>query len=148
MSTIAIPDGARLAIDTSAFIYYLEQHPHYRTVADELFRRIEAGRLTACASVLLLTELLVPYYRVGDNARAAGVSRGVRTMRNLSVLPTSEVIAERAALLRGKYGLRSPDALHVATGLHDGAEWFVTNDSKLKRVAAENLKVWLFDENV
>jgi len=148
VTTAAIPDGARVAVDTSAFIYYLERHPSYWPLADELFRRIVADRLSACASVLVLTELLVPYHRAGDAVRAAGVSRGVRTFSNLSVLPANEIVAERAALLRARYGLRSPDALHVATGLEDGADWFVTNDLKLKRVAAEGLNVWIFDENL
>ena len=148
MSTSGIPDGARVAVDTSAFIYFLEQNPHYHPLADEMFRRIEAGRLSACASVLVLTEILVPYHRSGDSARAAALSAAVRSIGNLSVLPADRQIAERAALLRGKYNLRTPDALHVSTGLLNGAQWFVTNDSQLKRLAAENVKVWLFDEHV
>lgn len=148
MSTSAIPNGSHIAIDSAAFIYYLELHPRYRSVADELFRRIDSGRLSACASILILTELLVPCHRSGDVAGASRLSRAVRTMPNLALRSATEVTAERAALLRGRYGLRSPDALHLATCLEDGAAWFVTNDVKLKRVAAEGIRVWLFDENV
>jgi predicted nucleic acid-binding protein len=148
VTEIGIPDGERVLIDTPAFIYFLEQHPRYHPLAEELFRRVEAGRLSACASVLVLTELLVPYYRNSDLARAAGLSAAVRSIDNLSVFPVSAPAAERAALLRAKYGVRTPDAVHVATGLLQGARWLVTNDAALKRLSAENLTVWLFDEHL
>ena len=145
---IGIPDGERILIDTPAFIYFLEQHPRYHPLAEALFRRVEAGRLSACASVLVMTELLVPYYKNVDPARAAGLSAAVRSIDNLSMLPVSGPIAERAALLRARYGVRTPDAVHAGTGLLNGARWLVTNDAELKRLSPENLKVWLFDEHL
>lgn len=148
MSDVGIPDGERILIDTPAFIYFLEHHPRYHPAADELFRRVEAGRLTAYASVLVITELLVPCYRAGDLAGAIGLSAALRSLDNLSVKPVSGSIAERAALLRGRYGLRTPDAVHAATGLLHGAGWLVTNDAGLRRLSPEKLNVWLFDEHV
>ncbi|WP_404987325.1 type II toxin-antitoxin system VapC family toxin [Candidatus Hadarchaeum sp.] len=53
-------------------------------------------------------------------------------------------IAERAADLRARYGLRTPDALQVATALHAGATAFLTNDARLK--AVRELEVVLLDE--
>jgi predicted nucleic acid-binding protein len=53
-----------------------------------------------------------------------------------------------AARLRAQYNLRTPDALHVATARNEGAEWLVTNDHRLRRVEAEGIRVWLFDDHV
>lgn len=137
-----------MLIDTPAFIYFPEQHPRYHPLAEELFRRVEGGRLSACASMLVLTELLVPYYRNGDPTRAAGLSAAVRSIDNLSMVSSTAPAAERAALLRARHGIRTPDAVHAATGLLHGARWLVTNDAALKRLSAENLNVWLFDEHL
>jgi len=56
-------------------------------------------------------------------------------------------ICEEAARLRGAYALRTSDAIHVATALARKADWFVTNDLKLKRVEKEGIEVWLFDDD-
>lgn len=148
MTDIGIPDGERVVIDTPAFIYFLENHPQYRPLAAELFTRVESGRLSALASVLVLAELLVPYHRQGDLAAASGLSAAIRSIGNLAVKPVTASIAERASFLRARYGITAFDAVHAATGLLGSVGWLVTNDAKLKRVAQENVKVWLFDEHL
>jgi predicted nucleic acid-binding protein len=40
-------------------------------------------------------------------------------------------IADRAAQLRGKYKLGTPDAIHIATAIESGATAFITNDFNL-----------------
>jgi predicted nucleic acid-binding protein len=49
--------------------------------------------------------------------------------------------AERAAHLRAKYGLRTPDALHIATALLERCQAFLTNDLQLKRVTEVKILV-------
>lgn len=48
-----------VAIDTVAFIYFIEEHPRYLPLVDELFRAVDAGRLPAVTSELTLLEVLV-----------------------------------------------------------------------------------------
>lgn len=43
----------------------------------------------------------------------------------------SHDIAERAAQLRAKYNLKTPDAIQVATALENQANYFFTNDHRL-----------------
>jgi hypothetical protein len=47
-------------------------------------------------------------------------------------------VAERAAELRARYNLRTPDALQVATALVRRCEAFLTNDARLKRVTRDS----------
>jgi predicted nucleic acid-binding protein len=47
---------------------------------------------------------------------------------------TNEV-AERAADLRARYNVRTPDAIQLATALEAGCDAFLTNDLALRRVA-------------
>ncbi|MEM3658319.1 MAG: PIN domain-containing protein, partial [Candidatus Hadarchaeum sp.] len=66
------------------------------------------------------------------------------TYPELALIPVDAEIAERAADLRACYGLRTPDALQVATALHAGATAFLTNDARL--TAVKELEVVLLDE--
>jgi predicted nucleic acid-binding protein len=44
-------------------------------------------------------------------------------------------VAERAGKLRGQYpGLRTVDAVQISAAIGVGADAFVTNDKKLKRI--------------
>ena len=43
-------------------------------------------------------------------------------------------IACRAAELRAKYSLKTPDAIQLATALENNAHFFLTNDLRLKKL--------------
>ena len=55
-------------------------------------------------------------------------------------------IFDRAARLRAEYGLRTPDAVQVATTLVEKVEGFISNDAQLKKVAG--LDLLLVDERL
>lgn len=50
-------------------------------------------------------------------------------------------IARRAAGLRARYGVRTADAIHLATALVAGASAFVTTDRRLARVKEIEVRV-------
>ena len=53
--------GKFLAFDTSPLIYYIEQHPQYAPITDDLFDTIHQGNARAMTSVLtLLKDFLKP----------------------------------------------------------------------------------------
>jgi predicted nucleic acid-binding protein len=53
----------------------------------------------------------------------------------------SEIIADEAAQLRARHGLRTPDAIQLATAIRSGASSFLTNDSRLPILAPLNMLV-------
>jgi predicted nucleic acid-binding protein len=55
-------------------------------------------------------------------------------------------IAKRAAGLRAKYGLKTPDSIQVATSVYTSAEYFLTNDIRLK--AIKEIETLVLDELV
>ena len=65
---------------------------------------------------------------------------------NLRLREVDYKISVRAAKLRAKYGLKTPDAIFVATAFEEGAQAFITNDIKLKRV--EGIKMIILEEFV
>ncbi|HEX6373393.1 MAG TPA: type II toxin-antitoxin system VapC family toxin [Longimicrobium sp.] len=146
--TAAVPDGSRILLDSVSIVYYIERNPRYFAAASEWMERVDAGRLSAAASVLLLSEVLVPAYRAGSPAAARQARAALERLPNFELVDVTAAVADAAARLRAVHNLRTPDALHVATALNEGAEWIITNDHRLRRVEAEGIRVWLFDDHV
>jgi len=140
----ALGSVQRLGLDTAPFIYFLERNPAYVTVVREVVRRISTGVLSGHTSTITLTEVLVQPLRLGNAALAQRYRRFLSRSRNLSLEPISASVAERAADLRARYGLRTPDALQVAAALGAGCDAFLTNDGQLQRVT--ELRVLVLDE--
>ena len=46
----------------------------------------------------------------------------------------SNKLVDRIVDLRTKYGVKTPDAIHLATAIEHKADVFVTNDRQLKKV--------------
>ncbi len=143
LNPATVAPGAKVAVDTVAWIYFLERHPDHYATARELFSRVEAGEISAVMSSLVFSELLVPAYRAGDGKRAQTVLRLLIDFPNLRTVELSPPIAARAARLRARYGLRTPDTIHCATALESRCDAIVTTDKRFQRIEPE-LPVWLF----
>lgn len=133
-----------LALDTSAFIYHIERHPAFAPRVNTVFQEIERGRARGVTSTLTFLEVLVGPYRVGDHARRIALSALLASFPGVSWVELDLAVADRAASLRGKYRLRTPDAIQLATALEAGADAFLTNDQELSRVT--EVPVLLMDE--
>jgi predicted nucleic acid-binding protein len=121
----------RVGLDTSPLIYFIEFHPVFGPVAQEIFRRVSGGMLVGYCSIVTRTETLSHPLRRGDRVQLEAYRDLFLTLRMLDV---DETIADRAAELRARYNLRTPDAIHVATAIVAGCEAFLINDLALRRV--------------
>lgn len=146
--TLAVPDGGRILLDSVAVVYFLERNPRYFQAAAEWMERVAAGRIAAVASALLLAEVLVPAYRAGNAGAARQARTALERIPNFELLQVSASIADAAARLRAAHGLRTPDALHVATALDQRVDCLVTNDRRLRRVEPEGIRIWIFDDHL
>ncbi len=63
----------------------------------------------------------------------------------LRIVSVTAAVAEEAASLRATYGLRTPDAIQVATAVHFGAVAFVTNDLTFSRLRLPGLEIIVLD---
>lgn len=123
-----------VGVDTSIFIYFIEEHPRYLRLIEPLFRQADAGQRTLVTSSLTLMEVLVVPYRDGNRPLADRYqalltgSRGIRMMD----LTREQLVA--AAQLRAVTGVRTPDALQLAAALGAGCSTFVTNDRRLPAI--------------
>lgn len=56
------------------------------------------------------------------------------TSSGIDIFDLNISVVRKAAQLRAKYTLRTPDAIQIATSLIFGADYFLTNASRLKNV--------------
>lgn len=129
-----IGDGP-LALDTVAFIYFIEEHPLFLPVLDPVFAAIDDGRLRAIASSLTLLEVLVVPYRAGNVPLAERYEQVLTRSRGLRLVEIDRAQLRAAAQLRAVHaGLRTPDAIQVAAALSGGCSGLLTNDRDLPEV--------------
>jgi len=125
---------ARVGLDTCVLIYHIERHPAYFPLTQELLADIEAGHLTAVASILALMEVTVRPWQLQRGDVVQDYEEILTHFPNLTLIDVNRDIAGQAARLRAQYRLRPADALHLATALVHGATAFVTNDRQLMRL--------------
>lgn len=133
--------GGKIGLDSMIFIYAFEEHPTYLTSLKSLFSSLERSDLEAATSTLTIMERLVRPYLKKDFGLATQYLVLFRNFPHLSVHPFTEGIAERAALLRAQYRVRTPDAIQLATALNSGCHAFLTNDAGLLQVKGVQILV-------
>ncbi|RPI37356.1 MAG: PIN domain-containing protein [Nitrospiraceae bacterium] len=124
----------KVYLDTSVFIYFVERHPHYYDLCDEIFRDIEEGRIEAATSTLTLIEILVQPYRLKKEELVLKFYSLFTTYPHLQWIQLTLGISDLAAKLRAEHNLKTPDAIQIASALSDGATGFVCNDKAFRRV--------------
>lgn len=128
------PEHERIGLDTNVFIYFLEDHPRYGAWCTSLFSLVERGDHPAVTSTVTLLELLAHPYREKKEELAQKIFALAGSYPNLEWVSVSMEVADRAAELRARYRLSTPDAIQVATALRCKATRFYGNDRSLRRV--------------
>jgi predicted nucleic acid-binding protein len=134
----------RFALDTSIFIFQLEENAKYVALANQIFRWLNTEKVSAVTSAVTMLELLVQPYREEDPDGVDAFYALLSTYPNLRWVDVSLDIADQGARLRAEHNLKTADALQAATALLSQATGLVSNDPAFKRV--ENLEVVIFDD--
>lgn len=82
-------------------------------------------------SLVTLLEVLAQPLRNGREDIAREYREIILQSPSLTALPLDENIVEEAARLRALYGVKTPDAIPLATAKISGAGFFLTNDGDL-----------------
>ena len=133
-----------MAIDTSVFIFHVEENPRYVELADVVFDWLETPRAHAVTSTITMLELLVQPYRASDIQRVNRFYALLTTYQNLDWIPPTLEQADLGARLQVDHDLKTPDAIQAATALACQATGFVSNDRNLRKVAG--LEVIVLDD--
>lgn len=123
-----------VALDTAAFIYFIEEHPDYLESLRPIFASADRGERTIVTSAVTLLEVLVVPYRAGNRALANRYEALLTRSRGVRLREIDRAQLRAAAQLRSVAGLRTPDALQLAAALAEGCTAFVTNDRRLNPI--------------
>ncbi len=132
MGSLTLPPSGCVYMDANAVIYTVEKIEPYQSFLAPLWPAARAGQVSLVSSELTWLETLAKPLRDGNSALEL-LFRAFLTAREIELLPATLPLWEQAARLRG-LGLRTPDALHAATGLAAQYALFLTNDAAFTRV--------------
>lgn len=117
-------------LDACLIIYLVEQHSPWGPAVAEALARTGEGRFGI--SPLVKCECLVAPIKRGDPLLRQAY---VEFFDQLAALSMPEAIFLQAAELRAHFGLKTPDALHLACAQHHRCDEFWTNDDRLARAS-------------
>ncbi len=123
----------KVAIDSNCFIYMIEGSP-YAEKLSILFQCIESKALTGVTSTLTLTKVLSGPYKAKDNQLAEEYRMVLLNFPNLKFREMDISVAIRSAEYKAKYGLKTPDAIQLATAALEEVDAFITNDKDFKHI--------------
>lgn len=121
-----------VAVDTAAFIYFIEAHPTYLPALLPLFTAADLEQLMIVTSAITVLEVLVVPYRAGNMVLASRYEALLTRSRGMFLREIDRTQLLAAAQLRAVARVRTPDALQLAAALSEGCTAFVTNDQRIR----------------
>jgi predicted nucleic acid-binding protein len=131
-------------LDTAPLLYYIEENHKYLLLLDSLFSANSKGKFLFHTSVITLIEVLVHPMRHNDQQLVEQYQNILCNSPTINIFELNIEIAQRAAGFRAKYALKTPDSIQVATAVYASAEFFLTNDIRLK--AVKEIEILVLDE--
>lgn len=132
-----LPRNATVVVDTAPVIYLLEDNKAHLPLFWPLFQAAEAGRIRILITPITVAEVLAGPWKAGKEALAERYEHALREGLGWKVVDLDAGMAARASRLRGRYGLRLPDAFQLAACLGNGADALVTHDRDFGKAAKE-----------
>lgn len=127
-------------LDACIVIYLIENVASLSEATKRFLTR--NGDAILCVSPLVRLEVIVKPLRESASSLVADYEDFLAAQRWLAV---DDSIFDLALRLRARHGLKTPDALHLATAMQHGCAEFWTNDDRLKAVA-DGMAVNLFTD--
>lgn len=118
-------------LDTNIVIYHVEDIAPWSDMVDAAIAGHPGGAFA-------VTDLVRLECRVGPLRRGQYdlLGRFDAFFASVAVLPMTPAVFDRAAELRAKHRLKTPDALHLATAIEHGCAELWTNDARLSGIAS------------
>jgi uncharacterized protein len=117
-------------VDSCILIYLIENHPIWSPRVQNLMTATAAEAFAI--SPLVKLECLVNPLQVGD----LGLQKRYETaFAELALLPMTDEVFVQAAQLRSRFGLKTPDALHLACAQAHECQRLWTNDDRLAQAS-------------
>jgi len=126
--------GKSIFLDTAPLIYFIEGHSEYQGVLSQIFEANDKRDFSFITSSITLLEVLVKPLKDGNTKLAEQYKNILTNAPGIELLEVTHEVAIKAAELRARYNLRTPDAIQLGTAIISKASCFLTNDIRLKSV--------------
>lgn len=123
--------GRKIYIDTNLYIAFFEGKSG---VSERVEKLLIDPDVEIIASPLVHMELLVAPLREKHQQLTNIYQNLEKYINNFRYVDFSLKISQTAAVLRAKYGLTTPDCIHLATAIEEKADIFYTADKGIKKV--------------
>lgn len=133
-----------VALDSSIFIYFIEEHPLYLPLIEPLFEAIDAGEIEAVTSSLTLLEVLVIPFRFSNAALIVRYETLLTKSQGLRLVDLDRDFLRSVAQVRASIRAKTPDAMQLAAAMEAGCPAFLTNDDRIPSLPG--LRVLLLDD--
>jgi predicted nucleic acid-binding protein len=125
-------------LDTAPLIYFIEGNSQYQEKLRQIFDSNDRGDFVFITSSITLLEVLVMPFREGQINLVEKYINILTNAPGIELFEITNAISIKAAELRAKYNLRTPDAIQLATAIEYNVDYFLTNDLRLKTVHEVN----------
>ena len=132
MGLIEVLDEKTVFFDTAPFIYVFENKLPYKDLLTPVFLTVDAGTLHAVSSLITVVEVLAKPYGFKQWDLVKTYRRIFGRLSKIEVLPLTLESADLTAQVRGKYNLKTPDAIQWTTAVLHNVDYFLTNDRRFK----------------
>lgn len=122
-------------LDTAPLIYFIEGNSAYQENLEKLFELNDEKYFQFLTSTLTLVEVLVKPLKDGETKIVEQYKTILTNSEGIDIFDITIPISVKAAEIRAKYNIRTPDSLQVATAIECKADYFLTNDLRLKIIS-------------
>lgn len=144
MARLALPASGDVYIDSNCIIYSVEKVAPHAELLRPVWETAATGSIRVVSSEVTLLETLVRPLRERNHRLEQFLLAFLLRSNEVRLVPVDVEILLRAAAVRAETGLKTPDAIHAATGLTSKCVMFLTNDQGFRRV--QDLPVVILNE--
>jgi predicted nucleic acid-binding protein len=141
MGWLNLPEGAKVYLDANILIYIVEKHPQWGGLLQPLLEAAHLRRLTLMTSHLSVLECLVIPTREQNNQLIQAYREHLFESDLVLLAITLDVIQTSVNLKASHVGLKTPDAIHLATAMLHQADLVLTNDADWGKVLPQRVQL-------
>lgn len=137
-----------ISVDSSFFIYHLEDIKPYNELTSITIEKISSGELFCNISALVISELFVRPFKENNSENINLFEKFIKTFPNSKICDFDFDTAKLSAKIRAQSGLKTPDAILLATAITSSSDIFITNDLNLKKFSDNKLEILTMEDYI
>jgi len=131
---ITLSGCSSIFLDTAPFIYLFEDHPEFGKPVASFLRSCSEKNIAIVTSVVTYIELLTLPTRENKTELVKQYHHLLTESPEITLLPIGLTPAREAVRLRADHGMKTADALQIASAVCHGVDMIVTNDKDWQRI--------------